>query len=287
MKSAPSIPQYELLDSGNGQKLERFGERALVRPSTLCLWKPRLDRNAWGNADATYEHERGWKFRAQRFESWNCACGEVALKLRTQDNGQVGLFPEHATYMPELTAAVRDIFAKRAASPRVLNLFAYTGMASIVAAQAGAQVTHVDLSKKALDWASENIALNDLPGDSIRFIKEDAGDFVERELRRGKKYDIIIADPPSFSRISGKKTWQLSEIIQPMLAQYVGLLEERDVSLFFTCHHTELNPPIVGNVLLDLVHPRHASMQFSHLSITEKDTSRTLPAGWLVLARLG
>lgn len=285
MNSTQSTPHYELLDSGDARKLERFGEKVLVRPSTLCLWKPRLPRSAWDQADAFYEHERGWKFRAQKFESWNCACGEVKFKLRTQDNGQVGLFPEHASYMPRLAQAVRAISAKRAAPARVLNLFAFTGMASIVAAKAGAQVTHVDLSKKALDWASENIALNDLPADALRFIKEDAGDFVERELRREKKYDIIIADPPSFSRISGKKTWQLSEIIQPMLEQYVRLLEAHDAALFFTCHHTEMSPPIVGNILLDLTHPRRTSLEFSHLSIPEKDSGRTLPAGWLVLAQ--
>lgn len=281
------IKGYALRDSGNGQRLEQFGDKLLVRPSTLCIWKPRQSKNVWDQADATYNHDKGWKFRAAKFEEWNIESSLWSLRLRTQDNGQVGLFPEHATYMNRLDSVVRALADKLQREPRVLNLFAYTGMASVVCSRAGAHVTHVDLAKKALDWASANFELNRVPASAIRLIKEDAADFVHREIRREKKYDVIISDPPSFSRIAANKTWQLDEVIVPMLEATIKLLEPELSALFFTCHHAELSGPIAANVLLDLTSQRSALIENTPLAISESGSARSLPAGSLVTCLSG
>lgn len=281
------IPGYALLDSGNGQRLEKFGGKILIRPSTLCLWKPRQAQAIWDKADASYNHEKGWKFRTARFEEWTFESNAFALKLRTQDNGQVGFFPEHANYMGKLSDILKTLHKSLGRPAKVLNLFAYTGMASVVCLKAGAQVTHVDLAKKALDWASINFELNKTSPAALRLIKEDAADFVHREIRRDKKYDIIISDPPSFSRVAANKTWQLDDVIVPMLESTTKLLEKDQSALFFTCHHAELSGPIAANLLLDLTAGRDAKVENSPLAIPEQNSPRSLPAGSLVTCLVG
>ncbi|MBN8548993.1 MAG: class I SAM-dependent methyltransferase [Deltaproteobacteria bacterium] len=281
------IPGYALLDSGNGQRLEQFGDKTLVRPSTLCLWKPRQAKALWDKAQASYNHDKGWKFNGPRFEEWTFGSSSFQLRLRTQDNGQVGFFPEHATYMPQVEQLVKSYTKTLGRAPRVLNLFAYTGMASVVCLKAGAHVTHVDLAKKALDWASANFELNAIPASSLRLIREDAADFVHREIRRDKKYDLIISDPPSFSRIAANKTWQLDDVIVPMLEATTKLLESNMSALFFTCHHAELSGPIAANLLLDLTSGMKAEIANTPLAIPEADSPRSLPAGSLVTCRIG
>lgn len=290
MESAPITPPrlgYELLDSGAGKKLERFGDKRIIRPSSLCIWNRRLAEADWKSADAEYDHKAGWKFRAQKFEEWDCTCDGFTLRLRTQDNGQVGFFPEHSLYMPKLEQVVRTISGLRTRPARVLNLFAYTGMASIVVAKAGGHVTHVDLSKKALDWASINFGLNSAPAGAYRLIREDAGEFVERESRRGNKYDIIITDPPSFSRVTAKKTWQLEEVIVPMTRALTAILESDRAALFFTCHHADVTGPTVSNLLFDFLPTGTVQCEQTALTLRELKSGRVLPAGSLVSCTLG
>ena len=281
----PSFPSYQLLDSGGGLKLERFGERTIIRPSSLCIWSQRAPQSAWDAADARFEPKQGWKFRKAKFEEWNCSSEDLILRLRAQDNGQVGFFPEHTSYLGELLGCIENAKARLQAPPSVLNLFAFTGLASIAAVRAGAHVTHVDLSKKALDWASTNFELNKLPPDARRIIREDAGDFVEREIRRQKRYDIILTDPPSFSRISSNKTWQLEEVLAPMVGSIAKLLPEEGGAIFFTSHHAELGGPVVGNLLCDALPSKKLEIQYRNLSIPETNSQRILPAGNLVFGR--
>ena len=273
-----SLP-YELIDSGDGARLERFGDRVLIRPSKFSVWK-RRNPAAWSKAHAEFDHKKGWRFFGEKFGEWEVRGKDATLILRLQENGQIGLFPEHLSYLDELQQAVRTL-KEKSEEVRVLNLFAYTGVASIVAAKGGATVTHVDLSKKVLEWASENFKRNDLTG--IRFIKEDALTFVERELRRGNTYHIIIADPPSFSRISPKEEWTLETVLSSFIRDLAKLLVPQHHALFLTSHHFESGGMVMANLLLDSLNDGESEVRSRELAIKEHATERRLPAGFLVV----
>ncbi len=273
---------YELIDSGEGERLERFGDRVLIRPSKFSVWKRRTPA-AWQSAHASYQHKGGWRFRGNRFEEWTMECGEYSLVLRLQDNGQVGIFPEHQGYLERLSGAIKKHALSKGRSAKVLNLFAYTGMASIVALKAGAEVTHVDLSKKVLEWAQKNFALNG--GLSARMIREDALQFVEREIRREKNYDVVIADPPSFSRISDREEWELEGILGNLISILVKVLDPISGTLVMTSHHFESGGHVMANLIHDQL-PVHRSAEVTtgELTLTESSSPRILPAGFLVWA---
>jgi len=277
------MPQfYELIDSGDGRRLERFGNRTLIRPSKFSVWKPRENEKLWADADASYVHKAGWKYKSAKFQEWVSKGDDLSLKLKLQENGQIGFFPEHVAYLPDIREALRR---QQASKPKVLNLFAYTGMASIAALQEKADVTHVDLSKKVLDWAKENFELNGLS--TARFIREDAVTFMEREVRRGNLYDVVIADPPSFSRVSDNNEWKLEEVLTDLIELCVSLLKAEGATLFLTSHHFESGGHVMANILLDSVcrnNRSNPSLSTKELSIAEVKTGRVLPAGFLVQA---
>jgi 23S rRNA (cytosine1962-C5)-methyltransferase len=278
---------YELLDSGGLMKLERFGDRTLVRPSTLCIWERRAGEKEWRAADASYDHKNGWRFHGTEFDAWWIEDERARLKLALQNNGQIGFFPEHVSYV--------DLLAKRTAEPQsgadlnVLNLFAYTGLATVVCARAGARVTHVDIAKRVLDWASVNLEANEIPKDRVRFIREDARSFLAKELRRGSRYQLIIADPPGFSRISDRETWQLEEVMKELIDGCVELLAPRG-TLFFSSHYYEFGEMVIANVMRDAFAKRDArsaepELDARHLYLSEHSSGRRIPAGFLVAAR--
>lgn len=262
---------YELIDSGAEKRWERFGDVVLVRPSRLAIWKPALKNTPY---DAEFVHEKGWTLKNKNLDAWVIKEGELSLKLRLQDNGQIGLFPEHASYLPKIGEALSG-----RATPRVLNLFAYTGLATCYAAQHGANVTHVDISKKVLDWCTENLAINNISKESYRFIREDALAFLRKEASRGNSYDMVICDPPSFSRLSAKDTWNLEEVLGEIVQLCVKVLKEKKGALFLTNHHYESG----GHVLANLVREHtKASVNVEELLLPQKDSAVVLPAGFLV-----
>jgi 23S rRNA (cytosine1962-C5)-methyltransferase len=273
---------YALIDSGGQQKLERFGDKTLVRPSTVSVWRQRLQKHVWSRADATYDPDSGWRFRDQPFEVWRIEGALCTLALRLQTNGQIGVFPEHAGYLPDLVATIERLRAHRSTPVAVLNLFAYTGMASVVAARSGALVTHVDLSKRALDWARENIGINGIPEGSVRLIPEDALGYLARLAKKGQRFDIIIADPPSFSRVTPKKTWSLDEVTPTLIELLVQTLEPGHGELFLSSHHFEIGAHTFANLLSDHLGERRAETAISPLALREDTTERILPAGFLI-----
>jgi 23S rRNA (cytosine1962-C5)-methyltransferase len=193
---------YALLDSGAGRKLERYGSYRIVRPEAQALWTPRRPPAEWDAADATFvgigdeEADGRWRYRKPLGETWPLSYDGIRFLGRFTSFRHVGVFPEQATHWQWL----KDEIAGAGRKQKVLNLFAYTGLASLVAAKAGAEVTHIDASKKAIGWARENQAAAGLEALPIRWICEDAVKFVEREVRRGNRYDGIILDPPKFGR---------------------------------------------------------------------------------------
>lgn len=267
-------PAYALVDSGDYQKLEKFSGKLIARPSSLCLWRKSSKPDAWKSADAVYHPKKGWQFKGVPFHEWILEGRGINLKLKLQDNGQVGIFPEHAQYLTILT----DFLSKRAA-PEVLNLFAYSGMATSAALKAGAHVCHVDSARKALDWAKENSVLNDIPDGRLRLIADDALAFLKREARREKRYDAVICDPPSFSRLAGKKTWKLDEVIFDFVRSCLAVVKE-DFLLVFSCHHHALDSRVLRNVFISEVDTKRINITTCDLAIEENSPfNRKLPAG--------
>ena len=232
---------YRLLDSGNGRKLECFGNMTLVRPEEQAIWSPRLDEAAWGKADAVFTgaiDEEGagrWKRKADTPEAWNCAHGSIRFICRLTSFRHVGAFPEQAAHWAWMTKRLADASAD-GRQPRLLNLFGYTGLASLIAAQAGAHVTHVDASKKAIGWARENQSLSGMDNKPIRWICDDAMKFVAREVRRGNTYDGIVLDPPKFGRGPKGETWDLFADLPGMLRQCRELIDRKSGFVILTAY---------------------------------------------------
>lgn len=271
------LKDYELLDSGELSRLERFGNKILIRPSKFAIWRKR-DPKAWNSAHATYDHTKGWKIlKGEKFEEWELKEDGFSMALRLQQNGQVGLFPEHAQYEDEITASLKGN------EPTVLNLFGYTGLATLIAAGAGAKVTHVDLSKQANQWAKKNVQLSGLEDKGIRFIQEDALSFLRKEKNRERRYDLVIADPPSFSRVSSKETWNLDDIFLDLLSAIEGVMSPQGRAIL-TSHRFELGEQVMENLVWDTF-GRSIEVSSSALSLKESNSPRRLPAGYLSVVR--
>ncbi|HEY4501433.1 MAG: hypothetical protein A3C84_03935 [Candidatus Ryanbacteria bacterium RIFCSPHIGHO2_02_FULL_48_12] len=229
---------YELLDSGDNMKLERFGEIIVARPETQALWK-KLRPELWETAHAefSFRDKKGeWKMNKPVPESWQMLWGDIKFLTRLTGFKHTGIFPEQAPNWEWLAARVKDLGGRSSdvGPPRshILNLFGYTGIASLVSAQAGAFVTHVDASKQSLDWTRENARLSGVGEDKIRWILDDALAFAKREARRGAKYDGIILDPPAFGRGTKGEVWKIEEDFQTLLASLKEILSEKSGSFF-------------------------------------------------------
>ncbi|HET7411026.1 MAG TPA: class I SAM-dependent rRNA methyltransferase [Pararhizobium sp.] len=230
---------YALIDSGEGEKLERYGPYRIVRPEAQALWPKTLGRKTWERADAIFTGDTDedglgrWRFpRSPLGETWPMRLAGVDFLGRFTSFRHVGVFPEqmaHWAWMREQIEAARRPL-------KVLNLFGYTGVASLVAAAAGAEVTHVDASKKAIGWARENQALSGLEAKPIRWICDDAMKFIAREERRGSRYDIVLTDPPKFGRGPAGEVWQIFEHLPAMLDICRSLLSDNAIGLVLTAY---------------------------------------------------
>lgn len=271
------MDDYELLDSGDGERLERFGPRVLRRPSRLAVWHKRRDDLWSGDVDA-FEHKQGWRGRRA---DWQISAGGVKLELSLQESGQIGFFPEHLQYL----ARIREAVAGFGGGAELLNLFAYTGLVSMAAVQAGAAVTHVDISKRVLEWARRNETLQrQLPG-KLRYIREDAVAFMRKESRRKARYQVIVADPPSFSRPASGKEWKLEEVLYDLGQSFRELLAPGG-KLFFASHLYDSGGQVAANVFADVFRDSAAQIGWEPLQITESSGVRALPSGYLVTVEL-
>jgi 23S rRNA (cytosine1962-C5)-methyltransferase len=277
------IPGYSLIDSGHGRKLEKYGDKVLNRPSSLSEWKPRQSPDLWEQADATLTPPSGWEFSKKPFSTWEISVANVKLQLELMSNGQLGIFPEHALYLPSLGAELTrlQLIVKRPL--KVLNLFAYSGLATCFCAQhSELQVTHVDLAKRAIEWAKTNAALNEIPGDRIRWIVDDALAFMAREGRKENRYDMIIIDPPSFSRITKTNTWTLEQMLPEIVHLFLGVLNIDAGVVFFTNHSSASTLDIARNIALDYFNDDQMFIETRPLSLKEESSPRLLPAGSLI-----
>lgn len=230
---------YALLDSGGGAKLERFGRYSFVRPEPQAIWSRALPSKAWDAADGVFSGEEAedggggrWQFRHRLEERWTMRYKDIRFWARATSFRHLGVFPEQASqwdWMSELIANARRPI-------RVLNLFGYTGIATLAAARAGAQVTHVDASKQIVAWARENQALSGLEDRPVRWIIDDALKFVQREVRRQARYDGLIIDPPKFGRGPKGEVWKLYESLPALLSAGRSLLSERPLFTVLTAY---------------------------------------------------
>ncbi|CAN5291642.1 N/A [soil metagenome] len=229
---------YALLDSGSGQKLERYGPYRIVRPEAQALWTQRRPPGEWLRADASFvgigddEADGRWRFKVPLSETWRLSWDGIPFLGRFTSFRHVGVFPEQATHW----AWLQKLIGGAGRPTKVLNLFGYTGVTSRVAANAGAEVTHSDASKKAIGWARENQTLGGLEALKIRWICEDAVKFVEREGRRGNRYDGIILDPPKFGRGPKGEVWDIFTSLRPMMTACRGLLSDNPLFLILTAY---------------------------------------------------
>ena len=266
----PTALDYALLDVGDARRLERFGTVVVDRPAPSAEGHVPQDPAAWATADARFDradrgavaHE-GWTTRdGQPVEPWLVQAGERRFELRLAPSGQVGLFPEQAAAGRWITRQADRLAqpatpgsAPQAASAAVLNLFGYTGAATIAAARPGIAVTHVDASRPAVAWARHNAALNGLADAPIRWISDDAAAFAVRELRRGRRYGGIVLDPPSYGHGSNGRPWRFVEDLPDLLAACIELLHDGPAFIILTAHTPGFGPDRLGQILLDALEP--------------------------------
>jgi 23S rRNA (cytosine1962-C5)-methyltransferase len=268
---------YALLDSGNGRKLERYGPYTVIRPEPQCLWSPRLPTETWAKADATFdptdEDEAGrWRFRERLKETWPLGWGDVRFQGRFTAFRHLAFFPEQAANWGWLDEQVRAAGPQ----PRVLNLFGYTGVASLVMAAAGAAVTHVDASKKAIGWARENATLSGLDNRPIRWITEDARKYVQREVRRESKYEGIILDPPKYGRGPTGEVWRLFEDLPELAGLCAELLSDNARFLVLNAYAERISGAALAGLLAEKLANRGGRIAWGELALTEDAGDRAI-----------
>ena len=238
---------YELLDSGNGRKLERFGEYVTDRPCAQAVWRPSLTPREWSMADGffTRENNAGWHFRRRVPQEWLCGLCGMKFIVGPTDFGHMGVFPEHAMGWRWMLERAASSSSRR---PSVLNLFAYSGGATLALAKAGCEVCHLDASRKTVELARRNAAANGLAEAPVRWIVDDVGKFMRREMRRGRRYDGIVLDPPSFGRGTNQEIFKIDDSLLALLDDCRKLLSDEPLFVFLSCHTPGYTPMVLGHM---------------------------------------
>lgn len=273
---------YALLDSGHGRKLERFGRFMIDRPEPQALWRQTLEPGAWLRADAAFKSSSGeedgeagrWHRNKPVPETWGVRVEGVGVLCRLTSFRHVGLFPEQ---LPHWQWTLERLGSVRGEVPRVLNLFAYTGAASLIAAKAGAEVTHVDASKRAIAWAKENQAVSKLGEAPIRWILDDARKFVAREVRRAKSYHVILVDPPKFGRGPGGEVWDVFQHLPALLRDCASLLAPRQAALVLTTYAIRASALVTDVLVRESLAGRPGTIESGELAVVEESAGRLLP----------
>ncbi len=304
LSEASRWKDYELLDSGDGLKLERFGPYTFIRPEVQAMWRRTLSEKNWSDADAEFQstsEESGghWMLKKKIPERWEMKYPSLHLPLNSENlegekergrairfwamtthGRHLGVFPETASHWDFMADSVRKANLHPERSRRdpvkVLNLFGYTGLASLVAAEAGAQVTHVDASKKSVAWARENQVLSGLDDKPIRWIVDDALKFVQREGRRNAQYDGIILDPPKFGRGPKGEVWEVYKSLPNLLESCRAVLSDKPLFLIVTVYAVKASAIHLGQALQDVMSKYDGSIKSGELVTREKSAGRLL-----------
>lgn len=245
---------YELLDSGHGEKLERFGDIHLVRPIAHAIWKPQLSPKIWKEARGRFQRATGgggrWKWGSKKVpRSWILQVDQQKFVLKTTSFGHLGIFPEQKEQWRWIT----KICQAQTEEIEVLNLFAYTGGSTLAAALGGAKVCHVDAARGSVDWARENANRSSLGSHPIRWIVDDVQIFLKREIKRKRRYHGIILDPPSFGRGKKGETWKIETDLVPLLELCKSVLVDKPLFFLLSCHSPGFTPQVLANLINDCV----------------------------------
>ena len=284
---ADNWKDYEVIDTSDGEKLERWGKYTLVRPDPQVIWKTQKRNPLWKRADASYRRSRagGGAWSENRLpESWNITYGELKFLIKPMGFKHTGLFPEQAANWDWFSQLIRE-----AGRPiKVLNLFAYTGGATVAAAKAGASVCHVDASKGMVQTAKENARLSGLADAPIRYIVDDCKKFIEREIRRGNKYDGIIMDPPSYGRGPTGEVWKIEENIDEFVALTSQVLSDKPLFFLLNSYTTGLSASAMRYIASVRLLPNHKGIcEADELGLPVSESGLALPCGSSVRVTFG
>ena len=278
---------YELLDAGVGRRLERFGQRVVDRPAPMAAATWRRFPGAWATPALRFDPGAGWEGDPAAQAPWVVAVADgISMELRPTASGGVGLYPEHLGNVPWVMDQVRSSGGAAETAPSLLNLFAHTGLLTLAAARAGAAVTHVDASRGAVEWARRNASLSRLEDRPVRWIADDATAFVARERRRGRRYDGIVLDPPSFGRAKqGRRslTWRLEDQL-PALLDACHAVAAEDAWVLLTAHTEGLDGGTLEGLLLDAFAAPRSRASTVPLAV-EASSGTRLELGWAVRLR--
>lgn len=281
MRTADGWKDFEVLDASAGEKLERWGSVVLVRPDPQVIWNTERGPE-WDRADARYHRSSSgggsWEKRSLQKEDWVISYRKLRFRIRPTGFKHTGLFPEQAVNWDLMAEQIRG-----AGRPvRVLNLFAYTGGATLACAAAGASVCHVDASKGMVAWARENAALSGLSGAPVRWIVDDCKKFIEREARRGSRYDGIVMDPPSYGRGPGGEVWKLEDSVYDLCLLAARLLSEEPLFFLLNSYTTGLSPSVMEYILSVTIGAgtlRLGAVSSSEIGLPVRKTGLCLPCG--------
>ena len=270
---------YELLDCGRGEKLERWGDKILVRPDPQAIWNTPRTMRGWKVNDGRYSRSNtggGHWDKRNLPQHWTVRYGSLTFQVGPMNFKHTGLFPEQAANwdfaQEQIAHAGREI--------NVLNLFAYTGGATVACAAAGAKVCHVDAAKGMVAWAKENARLSHLSDAPVRWIVDDCAKFVEREIRRGRRYDALIMDPPSYGRGPSGEVWKLEENLYPFLELVVKVLSDQPLFIIINSYTTGLAPSVLGYLLDTLVTKKYGGhTECQELGLPVTASGLALPCG--------
>ncbi len=280
MQIANHWNDYELIDLADGEKLERWGEYRVARPDPQVIWKPKSKPKLWKQVEAYYHRSSTggghWEYFGKLPEKWTVSYKHLKFYVKTMGFKHMGLFPEQAINWDWMIEKIQN--SNRPI--KVLNLFAYTGGATVACAYAGAEVCHVDAAKNMVSWAKDNIDLSNLSDRKVRFIVDDVKKFVERELRRGNKYDAIIMDPPSYGRGPNGELWKIEDELYALIELCKQVLSDTPLFFLINSYTTGFSPTVPGNMLNMLITPTHrGSVSVGEVGLPVSNSNLVLPCG--------
>ena len=279
MNIATNWKDYEILDMANGEKLENWGGYTLVRPDPQIIWKNKSFPDKWKNANATYKRSKtgggAWSYRTKLPASWQIKYGKLVFNIKPMGFKHTGLFPEQAVNWDWMMYKIKN--SRRPI--KVLNLFAYTGGATVACLAAGASVCHVDSSKGMVAWAKENVTSSNLQDKPVRYIVDDVIKFVQREIRRGNTYDAIIMDPPSYGRGTSGEVWQFEENIADLVELCTKILSNKPLFFLINSYTTGISPEVLSNILKINLNKYNGKITSGEIGLPMKSSNLLLPCG--------
>ena len=280
MRVADKWKDYKIIDTSTGEKLESWGGKILVRPDPQIIWKSKRRSSMWKKADAVYHRSNKgggeWEYRAKLPDSWSSSYGNLTFNIRPTGFKHTGLFPEQAVNWDFMSDKIRNAGRQI----KVLNLFAYTGGATLACAEAGALVSHVDASKGMVQWARENAAASSLSDKPIRWLVDDCEKFVCREIRRGNLYDAVVMDPPSYGRGPGGEVWKLEDSIYDLVKVCSEVLSDDSLFFLLNSYTTGLSPSVMAYIINDiLVEKFGGKVTADEIGLPVEATGGILPCG--------